>query len=311
MKVVERPKLTLSLLLPKYWCVWFGFGFLALLVNLLPYRVLVFIGEGVGQLAKLIISKRAKVARRNFELAFPELSEQEIEKLVRRNFDYAGMALIETGMAWFWPDWRVKRHMRVSGKDLILEQEENGRGVLVACGHFLNLEMTARIFSLFALGYGVYRPHSNAAYEFIQHHGRTRKGHKMIDRSDLKGMLKVLKSGNRLWYLPDHDYGANASVFVPFFGVDKASTTAGTGFLIDATKCAVMSGVSVRKGGVYELQISEDFSDQFPRKQPEVAAQVMNQEIERLILKDISAWMWLHRRYKTLPEDHIGPCRYA
>ncbi|MDG2609274.1 lipid A biosynthesis acyltransferase, partial [Vibrio parahaemolyticus] len=199
-------------------------------------------------------------------------------------------------------DWRVKRLVTVVGKERILEQERNGRGVLVICSHHLNLEMTARIFSQFAKGYGVYRPNSNPAYEFIQHRGRTRCGHQMIDRKDVKSMLKVLKNGQRLWYLPDHDYGVNNSVFAPFFAVEQAASTAGSSVLIDATKCAVMSGVTVMNDNRYTLYIGEDLSGQFERRNPVKAASILNQEIEGMIKRDIPAWMWLHKRFKTRPE---------
>ena len=213
-------------------------------------------------------------------------------------------------MAWFWPDWRVRRHVSIIGKEKILEQEKEGRGVLVICCHFLNLEMTARIFSLFAPGYGVYRANSNPVFEFIQHRGRTRKGHQMIDRHDVKSMVKVLKSGNRLWYLPDHDYGKKNAVFVPFFAVEEAATTTGSSFLIDMSKCAVMSGSSIRKGSHYTLEVGNDLSDEIPRRDAVTAAKVLNHEIERLINKGLSQWMWLHKRFKTQPESAQDQDRY-
>ncbi|MFP1527887.1 hypothetical protein ACLB1R_13135 [Escherichia coli] len=41
--------------------------------------------------------------------AFPEMSEQERRKMVVKNFESVGMGLMETGMAWFWPDRRIAR----------------------------------------------------------------------------------------------------------------------------------------------------------------------------------------------------------
>lgn len=302
MKTVPSPKFTFSLLAPRYWLVWSLFAVLAILVNVLPFTLLQKIGFGLGRLVQVVLKKRANIARKNFALCFPEYSANEIEALVTQNFKNTGMALIETGMAWFWPDWRVNKHAKIINKEGILEQEANGRGVLVVCGHFLNLEMTARVFSLFAPGYGVYRANSNPVYEFIQHRGRTRKGHQMIDRKDVKSMLKVLKKGNRLWYLPDHDYGVNNSVFAPFFAVPDAATTAGSSVLIDATRCAVMSGVTVRSNSTYQLEIGDDISHEVPRRNPQAAATLLNKEIEQMIRKDIAQWMWLHKRFKTRPE---------
>ena len=310
MKTVPSPKFSWALLSPKYWLVWLSFFLLAFLVNALPFFMLRVLGSGIGRLSQLFLKKRADIARKNLALCFPQYSSIEIEKLVLENFKNTGLALIETGMAWFWPDWRVKRYISIIGKEKILEQEKEGRGVLVVCCHFLNLEMTARIFSLFAPGYGVYRANSNPVYEFIQHRGRTRKGHQMIDRHDVKSMIKVLKSGNRLWYLPDHDYGRRNSVFVPFFAVKEAATTTGSSFLIDMTKCAVMSGSSIRKGNHYTLEVGDDLSGDIPRRDAVTTATVLNKEIERLIEKEPSQWMWLHKRFKTLPEDSIEQDRY-
>ena len=44
------------------------------------------------------------------------------------------------------------------------------------------------------------------------------------------GGLRCLKQGRVLWYAPDQDYGAEHSVFVPFFGNLAATITAGSRF---------------------------------------------------------------------------------
>lgn len=310
MKTVPSPKFTWNLLSPKYWFLWGFFAVLAILVNVLPFFILKLLGSGIGKVFQLFLKKRGDIARKNLTLSFPHYSRLEIENIVQENFKNTGLAIIEMGMAWFWPDWRVRRHVSIIGKEKILEQEKEGRGVLVICCHFLNLEMTARIFSLFAPGYGVYRANSNPVFEFIQHRGRTRKGHQMIDRHDVKSMIKVLKSGNRLWYLPDHDYGKKNAVFVPFFAVEEAATTTGSSFLIDMSKCAVMSGSSIRKGSHYTLEVGNDLSDEIPRRDAVTAAKVLNHEIERLINKGLSQWMWLHKRFKTQPESAQDQDRY-
>ncbi|MGR5232939.1 LpxL/LpxP family Kdo(2)-lipid IV(A) lauroyl/palmitoleoyl acyltransferase [Vibrio rotiferianus] len=300
MNIVSTPKFNMSYLKPKYWPVWIGFGLLALIVNLLPFSLLRSIGFTIGDLARKVLKSREKVARTNLQLCFPNSLSEEIDALVKMNFKNAGMAIIETGMAWFWPDCRVKRHSAIKNSDYLLNEERNNRGVIVVCAHFFHLEMTARIFSTFAPGYGVYRPHSNPAYEFIQHWGRTRKGHQMVDRKDMKSMIRVLKAGNRLWYLPDHDYGNNGSVFAPFFGVE-ANTVAGTAALAKMSKCAVISATSIRTDNTYNLVVEPDFSKEIPRD-PVDAATVVNRHIERMIMKGVAQWMWLHKRFKTTPD---------
>ncbi|MUJ37319.1 Kdo(2)-lipid IV(A) acyltransferase [Aliivibrio fischeri] len=305
MSKYPAPKFSSALLHPKYWGVWFGFGFLFAIVTLLPYKVTYKLGRSLGLLGLKFGKSRAHVARRNLELAFPEMESSEREAIIVENFKNSGLAIFETAMAWVWPDWRVEKHFSYENRQHILDLEAEGRGVLVVCLHALNLELTARAFTFFAPGYGVYRPHNNPAYDFIQYWGRTNNGNQMIDRKDVKGMLRVLRNGERLWYMPDHDYNRNKSVFVPFFAVPDACTTVGSDILISASKCAVVTASGFRTYNNYHLQIDNDISDQFPKKDPVGVATVMNKAVERVILRCIPQWMWLHKRFKTMEDPNV------
>ncbi len=191
-----KPEFSLSLLHPKHWGVWLGFGLLALTVNILPYRLLLKLGHRIGAFGMRFGKRRVAIARRNLELAFPDMSQEQIEKMVLENFKNTGMALIETGITWFWPTWRFKRILVEKDVEVMRQHDENGKGVLLCCVHALNLEITARAFAVLGLGgYGAYRPHSNPAYEFIQYRGRSRNGNQLIYRTDLTKMIRVLRQG--------------------------------------------------------------------------------------------------------------------
>jgi KDO2-lipid IV(A) lauroyltransferase len=304
---------SIKLLSPQYWIVWLGFGLLALLVNLLPYSMSLKLGHLLGALGMKFAKKRVAIARRNFELAFPEKSHNEIEHLVVANLKNSGAALIETGIAWFWPTWRFKR--RLINKDLsaLEHHQKNGRGVLLCCVHQLNLEITARAFAVLDFsGYGVYRPHSNAAYEFIQSRGRTRNGNKLIYRRDLKKMIQVMRRGERLFYLPDQDYGHNKSVFAPFFAVEEACTTTGTSILANASKSAIVIGSGFRnEHGYYDILADVSVEENYPGQDDVAAAGYMNHYIEQVILRAPAQWLWLHKRFKSLPDHTQTNSRYT
>lgn len=297
----ETIKFNRALLHPKYWGVWFGFGILAFIVTVLPYPVLKAIGRGLGNAVAPLIKKRAHIIQRNLELAFPEMPKEEKQRISGEVHKNTGLALIETGIAWFWPNWRFKRLINFKNAQHLADLEQQKKGVLVVCTHMLNLEITSRAFTLVgASGVGVYRPHENPAIEFIQCWRRTAFGNGLIDREDIRGMVRLLRKGGRLWYLPDQDYGSTNSVYVPFFAFEKACSPAGTGFLVDKGKCAVITGSSVRTGNKYCLEIDNDLSSEFPTKDPEGAAIVMNHAIEKVILRGIDQYMWMHRRFKTM-----------
>lgn len=64
------------------------------------------------------------------------MPKNEREALVNKNFESVGMGLFETGMAWFWPDWRVKRWFKISGRENIQKVQETGQGIIVVGIHF-------------------------------------------------------------------------------------------------------------------------------------------------------------------------------
>jgi len=98
-----RTSLKFSFLHPRHWTTWFGLGVLWLLVQL-PYPLIARLGTTLGTLARPFLKRRESIARRNLELCFPEMDPLVREALIENNFRSLGMGLLETGMAWFWPE---------------------------------------------------------------------------------------------------------------------------------------------------------------------------------------------------------------
>ena len=294
----------MAFLKPKYWGLWLSLGFFRLIL-LLPYPILRRIGEGLGLLfAKLKTGKRRmKIARRNLELCFPDYSEEQIESILQANLKSVGMAIIETGMAWFWSDKRIKKWSKVEGVEHL--QNNLKDGVIFVGVHFLTLELGGRIVGLQQQGIGVYRPNDNPVMNWLQVWGRLRSNKDMLDRKDLRGMIKALRGGEIIWYAPDHDYGRKNAVFVPFFAVPDAATTTGSYYLLRSSpnsKVVPFAPLRNADGSGYTVTISPpvDFSDL--NSETEIAAR-MNKVVEREILKGVEQYMWLHRRFKTRPSE--------
>ena len=57
------------------------------------------------------MKRRRHIAEVNIRLCFPDMPEHEQRELVRKNMENTGIAMMETGMAWWWPEWRVKKYM--------------------------------------------------------------------------------------------------------------------------------------------------------------------------------------------------------
>ncbi|QVV81000.1 LpxL/LpxP family Kdo(2)-lipid IV(A) lauroyl/palmitoleoyl acyltransferase, partial [Serratia marcescens] len=233
---------------------------------------------------------------------FPAMPAAEREALIVKNFESVGMGLFEVGMAWFWPDWRIARWFQVSGMENMRLARQGGKGVLLIGLHFLTLELGARIFGMQNPGIGVHRPHNNRLMEWVQTRGRLRSNKFMLDRKDIKGMIRNLKQGEILWYAPDHDYGPQSSVFAPLFAVENAATTTGTFILARMGRPSIVPFVPRRLPDAqgYELIVQPPLTD-FPLDDETRAAAKMNRVVEEQVLLAPDQYMWLHRRFKTRP----------
>jgi KDO2-lipid IV(A) lauroyltransferase len=299
---VQLPTFKASFLLPKYWPTWLMVGLLYAL-SWLPYRLQLWLGRGIGRLLFKILPKRVRVARRNLELAFPDKPEAEREQLLRENFANNGIALMETGIAWWWPDWRLKRKLTISGWEHVQQNIDQGRGTFILLFHFLDLEVHARVVGLHYPSIGLYRPHNNAVMEYLQTKGRSRSNKYMIQRKDVRGMIRALNDGEVCGYLPDQDYGRNRGLFVPLFSVPDACTTSGTSIFANVKNARTVISVCERlpKGKGYHLQFYPPREGIPSGDETEDACRV-NREVERAVDMQPAMYMWVHRRFKTRPE---------
>ncbi|MFT4836102.1 MAG: KDO2-lipid IV(A) lauroyltransferase [Psychromonas sp.] len=296
-------KLQLHFCHPKYWLTWLGI-LLLFLSSFLPYGYLLALGKFLGRIAARIAKSRYKIAYRNIELCFPDLGPAEITQKVQTNFENTGIAILEIGMAWFWPSWRVRGLLKVSGLEHIEQAQMRNQSIILLGAHFLSLEMAGRATGLQLPSTAVYRKHRNPVLDSWFYWGRMRENKAMLDRSDFKGMLRILKGGTPLWYAPDHDYGRHkSSVFAPFFAVQNSNTISGTSTLARLSNSCVIPVFLKRLPGLqgYELVFYPKIEN-FPSKDLVADTQKTNQQIEKMILECDDQYMWVHRRFKTRPE---------
>ena len=136
----------------------------ALAIVQLPYPVFASYRYQRRSRIPALLKRREHIARRNLELCFPTKSPGG-EKLIEQNFMSLGMGLIETGMAWFWSDERVKKWFDVEGMVNLNNALSEQKGVMVVGVHFMSLELGGRTMGLCRPMMATYRPHNSPLME--------------------------------------------------------------------------------------------------------------------------------------------------
>ena len=299
---MDRPRFRLYFLHPRFWPLWLGLALLWLIVQL-PYRALLVLGRLLGALMYRVAGDRRRIAARNLELCFPELPSVERTRLLKENFASTGIAFFEMAMSWWWPKARLARLAHIEGLEHLQAAQRDGQGAILMALHFTTLEIGAALLGQDHTIDGMYREHKNPLFDFVQRRGRER--HNLdslaVEREDVRGMLKLLRSGRAIWYAPDQDYGAKQSVFVPLFGIEAATVTATTKFArLGRARVIPFTQQRLADGSGYRLVIHAPLQD-FPGESEEADCLRINQWIESVLRECPEQYLWAHRRFKSRP----------
>ncbi len=284
---------------PRLYPSWIGVG-LFWLIGQLPWSVLQAIGRGVGRLAWRLAKKRRHIAETNIRLCFPELSSQEQEDLAHRCVISTGEAILE--MAGSYNNHRIdlNKNLTVTGMEHIHGCQAKGQGVLLLGMHFNTLDTCSRMLGSLLDMHAVYRPNDNPVIDRLIDRGRRHYVRSTVDRTDIRQMLRLLRSGEIVWYAPDQDYGTAHALFVPFFGIPAATITA-TSRIAKMGKAAVIPCAHYRlPGGRYEIEFGAPL-DGFPSGDEEADTARINQTIEHYVRKHPEQYLWVHKRFKHQP----------
>lgn len=279
------------------------------LICMLPHRMALAIGSGVGRIAHRVARSRRAVVRRNIELCFPELSPDERNALALEHFKSLGMMLIEMGLGRWASDQHLLSLTKLTGVEHVQNALDSGKGVILLCAHFTTLEMMGIELSQTIPPFdAVFRRNRSDFMTELQRTGRERYAKSTIEKRDVKRVVRTLRDKRAIWYAPDQSYNRKGSVVMPFFGVPCMHTTA-TSTLARLGKAAVVPFFSRRlPDRSYEFVLLPALED-FPSEDPFVDTQRYVELLEQHIRSCPEQYFWIHRKFKDLPDGY--PDYYA
>ncbi|RZA04928.1 MAG: LpxL/LpxP family Kdo(2)-lipid IV(A) lauroyl/palmitoleoyl acyltransferase [Moraxellaceae bacterium] len=298
---MQPPVFNRALLSPRHWPAWIGVG-IWFLISQLPYRFQCYLAHLLTPLLHLN-KKRVHQARTNLRLCFPELTDKERAALLNETLRSTAMAVFETGIAWFWPNWRLRRIFTITGVEHIEAAQREGNGALLLSMHFTTLDIGSAMLGQYVNYDGMYRKHDNDVYDYMQKIRREAyaPGGTAFSRDNVRGMVSRLRQGRMIWYAPDRDLGEKISIFVPFFGVQTATVTATAQFArMGRAKVIPFTQKRLPNGKGYELTIHPPFEN-YPTGDEYQDALRVSQFMESEIRKIPGQYFWAQPRFKTRP----------
>ena len=290
----------------RHWPIWLLISLLWLL-NQLPYRWQLGLGKHLGQLLMWVDKKSRQNTLVNLQLCFPELDEQQRQQRCRDNFASLGCALLESSMAWWGSDKRLRKLAHFHGLHHLQQAAAQQQSIILLSAHFHGLELVGRLITLEFPFCVTYRPQKNAVLDYLARHYRHKHYLKIIERNDIRSMIKTLKQDGVVFYAADTDVG-HKGPFVPFFNI-PASTTTATSRYAKRTQAQVIPVFFNRRDNAsgYDIHLQAPLKN-FPSHDIIQDTLRTNQCIEQAIQRHPTQYLWQYRRFKSRPQQ--APCFY-
>ena len=259
------------------------------------------LGNALGEVLWLLIRPRRRVTLVNLRACLPQMTERERRSLGRRLFRNIARSVLDHSVLWRGSREQVERLVRVQGVEHL--NDPANRPLILLAPHFVGLDAGGLRINTLVRGVSIYARQSNAAWDAQLLEGRRRFNDPVLiprrGAAELKSVMRAMKDGLPLYYLPDMDLGATNSIFVPFFGV-TAATIPMVSRLARVIGAKVVMAVTEMTADGYVLHLEAPWRD-FPGISVEEDTERMNREIERWVLRMPDQYLWTHKRFKTRP----------
>ena len=266
----------------------------------LPLPVVRARGWALGWLLFLVVPRRRHVVRVNLDLCFPGWTERQRRRLVPQVFIAFAQAWVDRSWLWHGDPQRVRERVKLAGA---LGELEGREPTVVFWPHFVGMDAgwTALTLDSARPFMTLYTQQKNEVVDRWILAGRQRFGNvRLFRRADgVKPVVSALRDGVPLCLLPDMNFGAEESIFVPFYGVPAATVPSLSRFARLGRAKVVPLLTRITRDG-YEVQVLPAWRD-FPTDDLEADTALMNERLQDYIDGMPEQYYWVHKRFKTRP----------
>ena len=294
-------RFTLALLHPRLWGTWLAIVVL-FLFGILPAVIRDPIANVLAKLVMRIATKPLAIARINIRHCFPEMHDDELNALIKKNVDAFVLCLLSQAELLCRSKAHIKRRVKLHGFEHVEKVRAEGRPIIFIMPHVWPIDYAGLRLNLEIPMVSMAKAHRNRLFNWFSNRLRSRMGGRIYMReAGIRALLSELKNDHSFFYLPDEDLGPQQSVFSPFLGTTKATLPV-VGRLAKAGKAKVMP-VTIgydQHDRVFNLTVLPDVeTDTMDTKENE--ALVLNQMVEQVIKAYPEQYMWFLKMLKTCP----------
>lgn len=274
------------------------------MINMLPDVVRRVIGQGLGMVFWWIIpTKRKKMAITNIQRGL-EVDKVAATHIAKRSATRFGKMVMDILYSSKFTNQDMEKYVKLEGHENLTAALSHGKGAIVATSHSGNWELFGAALARHGFPLvSVAQKQTNSDIDRFINEIRTQSGMKVVYKTGVRDMVKILGEGQVVGILMDQDAGPEG-VMVNFFG-RLSSTPQGAAALARLKDSPIVpifiteNADGTHTGKLYPPIWVEKTSDR--EHDILTTTQHLTTIIEEHIRKHPHEWFWLHNRWKNSP----------
>lgn len=285
-------------------------------IQMLSLRGISRLGRFLGGALYHGIPKRRKIAQTNLDIAFGDSkTPEEKTRILKQSM----IQMVTIPLQGLWVSRNTEQRVyqlfpsEPEGMEHLNNCLQRGKGAFFLMAHYGNWEVLGMYFGYknFVQVAAIARKLDNPYLEKFTTRLRTLSGGGVIDKdgSPLK-VIRAVKNNTCVGVMMDQN-GGDGGLFVDFFG-KKAATHRSLALLSYSTGAAVIPLIPypTQEGTYNPVFLPEIKLEKTGDKEKDIFrwTEEYQKVLEKIIRERPEPWMWMHRRWKSRPEDerHIS-----
>ena len=267
--------------------------------KILGIKLSLIISSSIFRLLGPVIKKN-KISRQNLSYVFKNISNQSKKNIIKSMWKNYGKIFAEY---MFIKDFRLNpkfsKKIKLENNEILNEVKSKSEPVIFVSGHFNNFELMAMSIEKFGINLAaVYRPLNNYFLNPIMVNIRK----KYICRNQIqkgisgtKNLLKSYKNGSSIAIMIDQR--VSEGIQSDFFE-KKALTTTIPAQFVKKFNCKIVPVYIERlENNDFKIKFNKPLIFNHDESIEQITSK-LNQNLEKMILKNPDQWIWTHNRWR-------------
>jgi KDO2-lipid IV(A) lauroyltransferase len=296
---------------PADYAAYLALRFGVCILQMLSYAASMRLAKVVAWIVYWIDRRHRLVAADNLRHAFPHLSEEQIDSLVRATYrHFIGLVMVIVHLPRRFHVYAWRNYLDMTGERYLAAALLSGRPLLLVTGHFGNWEMGGYTLGLFGFKtHAIARTLDNPYVDRFLRVFRQRTGQEIVAKhGEIEKIDQLLRTDGVLATLGDQDAGQRG-LYVNFFDRPASTHKAIAIMSLQFDAPMIVVGIAhVAEPMQHHLVIHDVILPEEYAGQPDAVRRVTQRftaALETMVREHPEQYLWLHRRWKHQPKAKV------